>query len=254
MRSSAAQPDAADSASVALVCTDLVVRFGSVTALDRCSVTLPERGTVSIIGENGSGKSTLLDVLSGFLRPASGRVTDGAGRIVSRAVLRRTASRLHQRVVLPPELTVHEYLSICADASVAARPTTPRTFFERFPSSAEELVREFLGIHAEEMNRTIAELSWGQQRIVAACGILATRRPFVLLDEPFAGIAAPLRKSLMDLLLRSARTQLVVFSEHDLRYAARAERIVVLKAGTVANDVPAKDFPEMDELMRLYGE
>lgn len=238
----------------AFVCTDMVVRFGAVPALDGCSMTLPSRGAISVIGENGSGKSTLLDVLSGFVPLTAGSVTDAAGTDCSRSVLRGTVSRLHQRVVLPPQLGVHEYLSICARASTAARVSTPQSFFAREEPQDQALDELLSATGIVDRTRNIDQLSWGQQRIVAVCGILATSKIVVLLDEPFAGIAGPVRKILMDVLVHAAQTRLVVFSEHDLRYAARAERVIVLKAGRVARDVPATELPESSSLMPYFGE
>ena len=53
---------------------DLVVRYGSATALDGVSLTVRPGEMVALVGPNGAGKSTLVDTLSGVLRPASGRV------------------------------------------------------------------------------------------------------------------------------------------------------------------------------------
>ena len=53
--------------------SDLTVRFGGVTPLDRMTVTF-ERGTCGLIGPNGAGKTTFFNVLSGFVKPAEGTV------------------------------------------------------------------------------------------------------------------------------------------------------------------------------------
>ena len=53
--------------------TDLTVRFGGVVPLDRMTLTF-EQGTCGLIGPNGAGKTTFFNVLSGFVRPASGTV------------------------------------------------------------------------------------------------------------------------------------------------------------------------------------
>ena len=247
--------DVASPADIAFVCTDLVVRFGSVHALDGCSTTLPDRGAVSVIGENGSGKSTLLDVLSGFVALSSGSVTNGEGTKYSRAALRRVTCRLHQRVVLPPELSVHEYLSICARAETAGKLSTPESFFAEGTMEKDLVLGRLLAeVGVGDSDVRLQFLSWGQSRIVAVCGILATPKRTVLLDEPFAGLARRVRDVLMDVLEHAAHTRLVLFSEHDLRYAARADHVIVLKGGRVVQDVPAEEFRELPPPMEYYGD
>ncbi len=53
--------------------SDLTVKFGGVTSLDQMSVTF-EAGTCGLIGPNGAGKTTFFNVLSGFVKPATGSV------------------------------------------------------------------------------------------------------------------------------------------------------------------------------------
>src|SRR5262245_27968560 len=94
---------------------DVTVRFGGVTALDSVDITVPPDTLVGLVGPNGAGKTTLFGVLSGLLRPRSGRVTM-AGRDVTGASPQRRArlglARTFQRMELFTELTVREHLVV----------------------------------------------------------------------------------------------------------------------------------------------
>jgi ABC-type branched-subunit amino acid transport system ATPase component len=233
--------------------TDLVVKFGSVAALNGCSITFPYRGLVSLIGENGSGKSTLLDVLSGFVSLSGGRLADGTNGALTRSHLLNAATRVHQRVVLPEGLRVYEYTAICARPRLAGSPFTPKAFFEERKLSTDSSLGRLVALAGiSDLACPVDHLSWGQQRIVSVCGALMTPKPVILLDEPFAGIVSSLGVALMEVLADEACRRLIVFAEHDLAYAARADRVVVLKQGRVASDFGGGELPE-SSLMQYFG-
>src|SRR5947208_16237258 len=72
------------------------VRFGGLVALDKVSLTVPERGVVGIIGPNGAGKTTLFNVICGFVRPRGGSMSWAGAR------LRPRPDRLSRFVIPPP--------------------------------------------------------------------------------------------------------------------------------------------------------
>ena len=233
---------------------DLVVKFGSVAALNGCSITFPCRGLVSLIGENGSGKSTLLDVLSGFVSLSSGRLVSGSNRELTRSQLMHAVTRVHQRVVLPKELGVYEYLAICARPRLAGSPFTPKAFFEEGKLSTDSPLGKLPALAGiDDLTRSVDRLSWGQQRIVSICGALMTRKTVILLDEPFAGIVNSLGVALMEVLAYEACRRLIVFAEHDLAYATKAGRVLVLKQGRTAGDFGGGERSEAS-LMQYFGD
>src|SRR5664279_3723671 len=70
--------DPAQPVAAALTATDITIRFGGLTAVDKVSFTIPEGGVVSLIGPNGAGKTTFFNVLTGLYAPTSGRVKLGS--------------------------------------------------------------------------------------------------------------------------------------------------------------------------------
>jgi ABC-type multidrug transport system fused ATPase/permease subunit len=93
---------------------DLTVRFGGVTSLDGMSVTF-EPGTCGLIGPNGAGKTTFFNVLSGFVRPASGTVRAFGEDLLSRVHFRRARwglRRTFQTEQAIEELSVYDNVAM----------------------------------------------------------------------------------------------------------------------------------------------
>ena len=109
---------------------DLTVRFGGVLSIDQMSVTFPS-GTCGLIGPNGAGKTTFLNVLSGFVRPAAGRVAAFGDDLLvmsdyerARWGVRRTfqtEQAIEALTVYDNVLTVHEHTTKMRAPSVARR-------------------------------------------------------------------------------------------------------------------------------------
>lgn len=78
------------------------------------------------------------------------------------------------------------------------------------------------------------KLSWGQRRIAAICGALLTPKPWVLLDEPFAGLSPTAAQLLLDALVAEGHLRLVVYVEHELEFAFQAQEIFVMRAGRIS--------------------
>src|SRR3954471_5932128 len=115
-RMSTTTPPAATATAPAptlLAADDVTVRFGGVVALDHVSLAVPVGSTVGLVGPNGAGKTTLFGVLSGLIRPRSGRVTMNGVDVTHRSPqtrARRGLARTFQRMELFTELTVREHL------------------------------------------------------------------------------------------------------------------------------------------------
>jgi branched-chain amino acid transport system permease protein len=169
-------PQKAQHASgIALEVRDLTVRYGSVTALDKVTLSVPAGKVVGLVGPNGAGKSTLVDAIAGFLaryegsillegRPLEGlSATDRA-----RAGVRRT----WQTTRIAPELSVGEYMKLAAGNASA---------------SEIEALLAWAGAPAPET--PIAAIDAGTRRLLDVAGVVAARPPVILLDEPAAGVS-----------------------------------------------------------------
>jgi osmoprotectant transport system ATP-binding protein len=214
-----------------LSASNVVRRFGAVTALDGVSLDVQAGECVALVGESGSGKSTLLRTFNRVTEPDAGAIrVDGQDvRDVDTVALRRRIGYVPQDGGLLPHWSVRRNASLVpwlearADADAAA-------------NGALELV----GLPAGQFgDRWPHQLSGGQRQRVAIARALAANPRIVLLDEPFGALDAITRSDLQqmfaDLRQRTGIAALLV--THDLHEAyLLADRIAVMRAGRIEQD------------------
>ncbi|NGN64943.1 ABC transporter ATP-binding protein [Streptomyces sp. A7024] len=217
----------------ALAATDIVVRFGGVTALDRVSVAAAPGEIVGLIGPNGAGKTTLFDALSGLRRPDAGRVLLGGADVTRRAPVWRARNglrRTFQRQQLFGQLTVADNLLVAQEwrgnhlAAARAR---------RAARADDVLARTGLQPLRE---RYAGTLPVGQARMVELARALADPPSVLLLDEPASGMTKTERARLADVVRETAQSGdcAVVVVEHDVGFVMElCSRVVVLDLGRV---------------------
>jgi ABC-type branched-subunit amino acid transport system ATPase component len=233
-----------------LVATDVVVRFGGLTAVDGVSLRVGAGEVVGIIGPNGAGKSTLLGALSGHVVMAAGRVVL-SGRDVTNTLPYRRArlglARSFQDARLFPSLTVREALaaglhpllptSVLADLLGAAPSRRAARVVERELARLLDLVdlRRWL-------DRRVSELSFGTTRALELAWLAARRPAVMLLDEPASGLQQSEVAALGPLLQRVRGGAGVVLVDHDVPFVAGlADRLVAMHLGRVIAEGPPDD-------------
>jgi branched-chain amino acid transport system ATP-binding protein len=231
--------------AVVLEVSDVVKRYGGVTALDDVSVQLHEGQILGIIGPNGAGKTTLFDVVCGFQTADAGRV-ELLGRDVTSwtpaARAQAGLGRSFQDARLFPSLTVREALAVACErrvenkAIVAAALHLPQVReSEAAVGERVERIIELLGLQAFA-NKFVSELSTGSRRIVELGAIVAHEPSVVILDEPSSGIAQRETEALGP-LLRSVQAELnasLLVVEHDMGLiGSLADHLVALDRGSV---------------------
>jgi ABC-type branched-subunit amino acid transport system ATPase component len=160
---------------------------GTVLALDDVSLSVPEGGSVALLGANGAGKTTALRAVTGLLRFHGGQVIDGSIRFGGQSILRSDAASLvaagigqvleGRRVFA--DLTVAENLRAGGFAARARRP-------ER---EVRETVAELFPVLAERADQPAGLLSGGEQQMLAIARALMSQPRLLLLDEPSLGLA-----------------------------------------------------------------
>ena len=226
--------------TAALSVSGLGKRFGGFVALRDVSFEVAENSTHAIIGPNGAGKTTLVNTISGLLKPETGSIRLGERditKVPAHMVAREGLVRTFQITSLFPELTVRENLDVALRACRQFR--IPRLSPGTVAQTADQLLERFgLGRIAE---RTVAQLSHGDQRIVEVAIALAAEPAIILLDEPTAGMSPDETERFTSLIsdtLKGRHT--LVLIEHDMDVVLRtADYITVLCAGMVlASDAP----------------
>ena len=168
---------------------NLSVQYGAITALHGISLTVPERGIVTLIGGNGAGKTTTLRAISGMVKPSSGRIVFDGQDITGLApheIVRRGLAHSPEGRLVFANLTVMENLRMGAYLQRDARWIASELdhVFGMFPRLLER--REQLA----------GTLSGGEQQMLAIGRALMSRPRFLMLDEPSLGIAPLLVKEI----------------------------------------------------------
>jgi ABC-type branched-subunit amino acid transport system ATPase component len=206
-------------------------QFAGVTALQGVDLTLALGNRIGLIGPNGSGKTTLVNILSGFVRPTTGRLAVGDCDVTdwpSYRIARLGVGRTFQHTRLFGRLTALENVEV--GAIRARRHMSGRERRRRARATLEEVkVNEFAA-------RTANELSFGIRRKVEIARALAAEPRFLLLDEPAAGVPEAERAGLASMItgVAAERGLGVLVIDHDLSFVtAICEHVVVLDAGSV---------------------
>ena len=209
---------------------DLVHRYGDVAAVDGVSISIPDGEFVVLAGANGSGKTTLVRHFNGLATPDAGRVAVNGRRVGADPVAARTAVGM---VFQEPR---DQLVAATVGTDVAFGPQNlglGRGEIERRVDDALAAVN--LG---GRRNDRVDELSGGERERVAIAGALAMEPDHLVLDEPFTGLDAPARASVLGRLrdLSASGTGIVVVT-HDLRDVLDpAGRVVAMADGHVVVD------------------
>jgi branched-chain amino acid transport system ATP-binding protein len=211
--------------------------FGALNVSRNVSLTLDEGARQALIGPNGAGKTTLINLISGVLRPTSGRIHLGAvdvTRVSAEERVRLGLVRTFQINSLFPKLTVAE--NVALGVSAHARRDwrlwgEMRRQTDILQATEAVLVSTGLAAYA---GVEVAKLAYGQQRLVEIALALALKPKILLLDEPAAGLSGAEREALLVLLLQLPQSLAVLIIEHDMSLVFRlAQKITVLVAGSI---------------------
>jgi ABC-type branched-subunit amino acid transport system ATPase component len=227
--------------------------FGGNAALNDVSLHAEHGEIVGIIGPNGAGKTTLFDVVSGFLRPDSGRVDLAGADITDRAASARARlglGRSFQDSRLFSGLTVRDALAVSLERFTDV--ADPFNAMLRLPlqvrteAAVHERVDELLDMFGLDRyaDNLVSELSTGSRRLVDLAAVVAHQPSVVLLDEPSSGVAQREVEAMVG-LLRSVRDRLdatLLVVEHDIAFIAElADRLVAMDRGAVLLSGPPHD-------------
>jgi peptide/nickel transport system ATP-binding protein len=209
--------------------TDLVVRFGRTTALDRVNLGISAGDRLGIVGESGSGKTTLVRCLLGLQTPTSGALT-------------RTPDA--QLVFQDPRSSLDPRMRV---RDIVAEPLTSRRLRSRYPralrrSRAAEVLTQ-VGLRPEEGDRYPHEFSGGQRQRIAIARALAPRPAVLFADEPVSALDVSVRAQVLNLLTDLVDTEqlTLVLVSHDLAVVRHlCERVVVMRAGRIVEQGPTE--------------
>ncbi len=202
------------------------------------------REPVAVIGRNGMGKTTLCAAIMGLMPPrTSGSIRFGGGELLGKPpykIARAGLGYVPQGRRLFPSLTVDEHLKI-ATRNGGGGWTVDRVY-ELFPRLAER------------KRNGGAQLSGGEQQMLAVGRALLGNPKLLIMDEPSEGLAPAIVDSLTDTLQKLAEEGLaILLIEQNLGVAVSiAERQLIMVGGEIATETTAAQLEGDPELQRRY--
>ena len=212
-------------------------QFRGFRAVDGVDLDIAPDSVHALVGPNGAGKSTLFNLLTGFLRPTTGRITlDGADvtGLPPDRVARLGVARSFQITTLFPQVTAREHVELALQARTGLgwRFWRSERQLGRFRDRALALLDDVGLAGAAEV--PAAALAYGRKRALELAVALALDPRVLLLDEPTAGMGAEDIDRTIALIRRVRPGRTVVLVEHNMSVVKNlADRVTVLQRGTV---------------------
>ncbi len=201
-----------------------------VIAVDNFDFTIPDGELIGLLGPSGCGKSTTLNLISGLLKPTSGKIIFGDDDVTGLPPENRGVGLVFQNYALYPHLTVRQNIIFPLENLRGKDRMTK----DEMNAKALEIAKlvQIDGL----MDRKPSELSGGQQQRVAIARALVKMPKVLLLDEPLSNLDARLRLQTREEIKRIQRETGIttVFVTHDQHEAMSiSDRIVVMKDGVL---------------------
>ncbi|MEP9379309.1 ABC transporter ATP-binding protein [Aquabacter sp. CN5-332] len=212
----------------------LSIAFGGLRAVDDVSFSAEKHRITTVIGPNGAGKSTLFNLISGALKPHSGRVRiNGVDMTGARPARTKAAglSRSFQITNLFFELTVAENLRLAAQVlEPASRALLPIRSSVRARVKTQEMLERFQLTHKRD--ELAGNLSHGDQRRLEIAVCLASEPTILLLDEPTQGMSHTDTAETATLVRALTQDVSVLLIEHDIGLVMElSDHVVVMHQG-----------------------
>jgi len=230
---------------------DLTVRYGETVALDGVTAAAADGEWIGVIGPNGAGKTSLLNALMRLV-PFRGTVAvcgQPAGRL-NRRELARLIAYVPQRPLLPPDMTVSDYVLLGRTAHIG--------YLRVETASDRRICAEILDrLDLSRMaDRALRAMSGGELQRLVLARALAQQAPVLLLDEPTSALDLGRRMEALEIVdeMRLERGLTVLSAIHDLTLAGQfADRLILLAGGRIAAAGPAESVLDDRLLAEHFG-
>ena len=201
-----------------------------------------EEGSYTVImGKTGSGKSTLIEHINGLLLPTHGEVLVNNVLITNpkskkeKRELAKKLKALRQDVAVLFQFSEQQLFETSVLKDIIFAPLNYGISEESAISKAKELIK-LVGLDKSYLDKSPFELSGGEMRKVALCGVLALEPKVLILDEPTVALDYKSREEIMTMVkkLKDELNMTIVLISHNMNYVLEyADKVFVLKNGKI---------------------
>ena len=206
---------------------DIVVKFGSFTALHGINVHVKEGEFFTFLGPSGCGKTTTLRTITGFIEPAEGTVVVKDRDITHVPIEDRNIGIVFQSYALFPTMTVYDNIAFGLKVKKVKKA--------EIDQRVREIARK-VDLSDEQLQKAVSQLSGGQQQRVAIARALVTNPAIICMDEPLSNLDAKLRVQLRNELKKMQKDFGIttIYVTHDQEEALTlSDRIAVFNKGVI---------------------
>ena len=230
-----------------LYTTNLVKQYGIRTVVKGVSIEVEQGEIVGLLGPNGAGKTTSFYMITGLIKPNSGKIFLDDEEITKLAMYERAQKGLGY---LAQEASVFRKLSV-EDNLLAVMEMVKIPKKERM-EKLESLIDEF-GLHKVRKSYGI-QLSGGERRRCEIARALAIDPKFILLDEPFAGVDPIAVEDIQHIIARLKNKNIgIIITDHNVHETlAITDSAYLLYEGTILESGTAEQLAANPEVRRKY--
>jgi branched-chain amino acid transport system ATP-binding protein len=230
--------------------------FGGIAVSQDVSISMAAGDRVALIGPNGAGKTTFVNLVTGHIKPDSGKVLLGGEDVTRLGPTRRVRQglvRSFQVTRLFSDMTPQEHLGL----AVLQRTGRAGRLFGDFRAMPDVMTETNELLHTLGLDhiatRKVSEIAYGQQRLLEIALALALKPKVLLLDEPAAGVPQSDTPRIEAALAGLPAELAVLMIEHDMDLVFRfAKRVIVLAAGAIIFDGSPQDVTRDARVREAY--
>lgn len=230
-----------------LFCTNLIKKYGKRTVVKGVSIEVEQGEIVGLLGPNGAGKTTSFYMITGLIKPNSGRIFLDDEEITKLPMYKRAQKGLGY---LAQEASVFRTMSVEDNIlSVMEMAGFEKSYREE---RLESLIDEF-GLHKVRKSLGI-QLSGGERRRCEIARALAINPKFILLDEPFAGVDPIAVEDIQHIIAKLKTKNIgIIITDHNVHETlAITDRAYLLYEGNILESGTAEQLANNPEVRKKY--